>query len=556
VHHHLPQVRAGDTSHGIAGLLAYPLAFGRFFLRGMVLDLRLPKYALDDGLEEADASQVDPGSHANLGLIKPTHYLPALNQGALKPHLFELAVPAAVPELKLALWRYPSSPPPTAKDGMCKSVLLIHAFGQSALTFAEPSLNGGLAQQFVAGGWDVWLLENRISTGLDGHTAQWNPAAYLEPCRRPHNMDQIAGIDIPAAVEFMRGKLKQEANSAASPKVFAFAQCVGSASLAMSILAGKLHTTPAQGAEAGEPMLAGAFLSQFHPYTVAHADTQARTSLPAFLRDVLRLGGVNFSTLDTARETRERAAFASGGWPAVQRLRGKLPPVKEKDYASTLPDTLIDLIAAQMPPRDDEVLHERKRPAYFIQSQAEATGRRIVALEAQLFAQANLRPETFRRMPILFGHASLEVFDHARRCVEYERLVDVEGRNVYVTYENIRKYLTMPLGLLHGKDNRLFAFESAQRTAGMIAGLRGDQVVRDPLTGAMDFSGGDTLRTVYVDGMGHLDCLIGRSAATAVLPKVVGYFDDVFNGVPPPSGATAAPPTSGQDVMDNPRSLE
>ena len=547
LHRNLPQILTGDTSHGLVALMGYPMAFLRFTVRSLLLSFRVPGYERDFGLVKADGAVVDEQFASDKAVLKPTHWLPLIYSRSqpVKPMLYVLSgfKSADGNDMSLALWRYRQKPP-TISSPKCKAVLMLHAFGQSALSFADRSIKRNGATVLHEAGYDVWLLECRTSTALDGETKAWDDASYVEPCRRAATMDEVAEHDIPAAVGFMRETLCEETKST-ELQIFAFAQCVGSASLAMSILIGKL-----KGA------LAGVALSQFMPYCIADECTQARTSVPAFLRDVLRMPGVNFSTLDTAREAEEAAAFAKDGLSGLRSLKGKFLPRAADAYKSTMTDTLIDVIAGMypttvslFPPADDSFHHgEREGTPHILQTQAEVTTRRIMTIEAPLFSQKNLSKATFQRMPILFGHANIELFDHARRCVEYERLVDKDGYNVYVTQENIVKNLTMPICFVHGQENKLFAPESSIRSARLIAGFRGDKGVYDAAKDTYDYANGDTMRTIFLPGLGHLDPIIGRDAGQT-FDQVADFFDDVFSARPPlPAARVTQPPTGGNTL--------
>ena len=528
LHRNLPQILTGDTSQGLVALMGYPMAFLRFTVRSLLLSFRVPGYERDFGLAIADRTAVDDTAGGKIEDIKPTHWLPAIN--GIGPMLYRLPDInlAGEKELHLALWRYKQPELKKSRKNAdepqkCKAVLMLHAFGQSALSYADASIKDNGAKVLYEAGYDVWLLEYRTSTALDGETKAWDTASYVEPCRRAATMDEIAQHDIPAAVKFIRKTLAAEPGGSVF-QIFAFGQCVGSASLAMSVLSGWLKDS-----------LAGVVLSQFMPYCIAGEGTQARTSVPAFLRDVLRMPGVNFSTLDTAREAEEAAAFAVDGWDGVdgvKSLKGKMLPRAADAYKSTMTDTLIDVITGVYPTEDDEVHHgERERTPHILQTQAEVTTRRIMAIEAPLFQQGNLSKETFRRMPILFGHANIELFDHARRCVEYERLVDKDGRNVYVTQDNIVNNLTMPLCLMHGKDNALFDWESSTRSARLIAGFRGDGVNDGAKNEDEKYADRTELRTIYLKSQGHLDPIIGKKSGET-FDKIAKFLDDIFAGEP------------------------
>ena len=547
LHRNLPQILTGDTSHGLVALMGYPLAFLRFTVRSLLLSFRVPQYERDFGLAMADGAVVVEQFAGDKAVIKPTHWLPQIHSKSqpVNPRLYILSgfKSADGKKLSLALWRYYQKPL-TISGQKCKAVLMLHAFGQSALSFADLSIKRNGATVLHEAGYDVWLMEYRTSTALDGETTAWADDSYVEPCRRAATMDEVAAEDIPRAVKAIEAVLHAE-SKIPNLQIFAFAQCVGSASLAMSVLNGKLNGS-----------LAGIVLSQFMPYCIAGIGTQARTSVPAFLRDVLRMPGVNFSTLDTAREAEEAAAFAAGGVTRVRALLGNMPPRTAHTYKSTMTDTLIDVISGLYPTTvklgrmpEDEVHHgERQGTPNILETQAEVTCRRILTIEAPLFRQRNLTKETFRRMPILFGHANIELFDHARRCVEYERLVDRDGRNVYVTQENIVKNLTMPVCLVHGMENALFAIESSLRSADLITSFRGDFGLHDPVKDTWTYDRGATLRTIHVEKSGHLDPIIGDWSGD-VFEQVVDFFNDTFEGQPPPTDYVRKHAVTGKKIF-------
>ena len=68
----------------------------------------------------------------------------------------------------------------------------------------------------------------------------------------------------------------------------------------------------------------------------------------------------------------------------------------------------------------------------------------------QLIESRPGRPGTHEKLDLYFGRTNLGVFLHGAKCVEYEHLVDADGQNIYVTDENVRRYLGMPVMLLHG----------------------------------------------------------------------------------------------------------
>ncbi|HEX4327563.1 MAG TPA: GMC oxidoreductase [Burkholderiales bacterium] len=540
--HLTPQVSLGDTSPGMVRLLGYPALFLRLLIKTRLWDLRLPDYGLLPGVH---LDQQYPADELVARLIRPTHRLPILLNRKPEFRAFTVARSRDGSPYMLGLWRYrcnAGKPELSAVPGhgrtpdsqQCKSVLIAHAFGQSALSFAEPSIDGGVARAFLDQGWDVWLLETRISAALEGYDDKGAPALAREAARRPSTMDDIGGADIPAAVDLALGVLRRELGLAtdAPLRMFAFAQCVGAASLAMATLSGKLSYDTAEQAQDKSARrrlskIAGLGLSQFVPFPVGDPDTQMRTGVPAML-SAAGLSGINFSTLDSVRQSvaeGDHATSAGADYRAVAGEQTSMPAA----------DSLIDRVLASFPVPQAELRHDQGWGRGM--DHASATCRRIVGIEAVLFAERNLSDATHVRMPILFGHANIDLFNHARKCVEYERLVDNDGRNVYCTQDNILRHMHMPVGLLHGIDNRLFHISSSVRTANTLLNIFGDT------------AGGVCL--MQIEGYGHLDSIIGEHADRDVYGHLTRYFADAWTanieGRPVDPGLSV-PPNAAQEA--------
>ena len=532
VQHLTPQIKSGDTSPGIIRLLGYPALFIRVLIQTRMWDFRLPDYGV---LPAAHDDQHYDASDAVRRLIRPTHRLPRIDGRVPEFHPFTVTRARDGAPYTLGLWRYraargvQTAQVACTREGeaqgppyvQCKSILLMHAFGQSALCFAEPSINHGMTRALLEEGWDVWLLESRISTALEGYDPQGTPDLRREPARRPASMDDIAAADVPAAVDHvihaLRGELGEPVRDL---KIFAFAQCVGAASLAMATLSGQLSyekQAPASGTQRRRSKLAGMVLSQFLPLVIGDPGTQARTILPVFLRDGVGLTGINFSTLDSVREA------------AAERARRGSPPADPDTIEMPGSDSMIDRVLATYPVPEEELRHDEGWGRGM--THAQATCRRIVGIEATLFAESRLADATHARMPILFGHANIELFNHASKCIEYERLVDVDGRNIYVTQDRILRHLHMPVGLLHGVDNRLFNVASSTRTAETLEGIFGAT------------AGGVAL--MQIPGYGHLDPIIGENAKQDVYGHITRFFAGAWEAnlkCAPVPGSLSVPP--------------
>jgi choline dehydrogenase-like flavoprotein len=490
---HAPRV-VGETTTGLLGLVGYPLLFARYLLKCRVWDFRLPSY---EAMAKNTHARQPTGDIADL--VNPDQHLPRLRNG-VEPVAYRLEVPlrlaSSEKNISLVLWRYRNkltSDETFDRMIQCKSILLVHAFAQSALSFAEPTLKPNFAEFLHEKGWDVWLIEHRLSIAL--------PAAEVKS-----TMDEIAAIDIPAAVDACLSRLREELSpSTGLPlQIYALAQCVGSAALAMSILSGRLaydrfipyiappvpgfHQEPRQMSK-----LAGVVFSQFTPYVIGGAGSQFRSFLPTTLRDVFGLGGFNFA--------------ASAGKP---------PGVQEdgEDSFAKQTETLIDRFLATYPIADKERCFGEEQGVGATQVQASC--RRMAGVAAPLFSHANLSRETHDRLPLLLGTANIDVFVHARKCVDAERLVNADGLNVYVTQYNIQTHLHMPVAFLHGLENELFSIGSSRRSYLMISQCFTPRHVND------------RLHLIVIPKYGHLDWLIGNRAHAETYPKVGAFFDSAW----------------------------
>lgn len=506
----------GDLTGGMVAQAAYPLHFLRYALKTHLFELRLPDYSGSAPLDACDPPEAIRGPDGR----------------PLVPEVHELVVPRGRSEgedplvvlpttLTLRLWCYRGAPQGEGAVApgrwqqhavwRARSVLLLHAFGQSGGMYTLPELQPNLAEVLVASGYDVWVLEHRISTRL--------PYTIF-----PSTIDQIARRDIPAAVQRILQDLRDPARGAArhvpadAPlQILAFAQCIGGAALAMSMLNGRLSYPQTAGRD-GElpaqlPMLAGAVISQTHPFLVGSAITRAKIWLPGLLRNLLDGGAV---------------------------------PLAVRGPVDTLPEAWIDRLLASLPvPAGEHCPHERDLRT---RQDACATCRRIRFIEAPLFKHANLSSPVHEALPRLFGAANLQLFAHAALCVEHERLVDNDGRPVYVHDERMRRHFGLPLAFLHGAQNELFDVASARRSAAEYARLfpglarQVGEALGHPEAGA----------AWVVDGLSHVDVVIGRDAPERVFQPLARWFDRLLQQVEQTAAApalrtvlTARPPRAG-----------
>ena len=504
----------GDLASGLQAQAAYPALFLRYALKTHLLDFRLPDYAGAPPVDSCGAGEAID-----------------IDGVSVVPEAFDLPVRRGRSEgegigatfatrLVLRLWHYKR---PAAEPRMlvqdhwyghpvwrARSVLLLHAFGQSGAMFTLESVKPNMAQQLLADGFDVWILEHRISTRLP--YTEW-----------PSTIDQIARFDIPAAVDFILASLRAGAAASlpadAKLQLYSFAQCIGGAALAMSLLDGRLSHGLAAENEGGHqgmptlmPKLAGAVISQTHPFVVGTALTRAKTWLPALLRNAL------------------------GGGAVPLAVRG---PVE------SLAEAWADRLFASLPVPDDERCPQERKPTH--RQDDCATCRRIRFIEAPLFLHRNLSDATHADLPRLFGSANLHLFAHAAKCVEHERLVDSDGRPVYVHDERMRRHLGLPIAFLHGKRNELFDVASARRSATEVRRLFPDMAARVDTALARASEGAAWL----IDEHAHVDVVIGKHAPDQVFRPLAQLFEQLQRHVDTGRApridvrVTARPPRSG-----------
>lgn len=511
----------GDLTSGALALGAYFGLFGRFALKTRLFDFRLPSYSGRALLDHAPLWQTH--------LRQPDR--------SVLPEALDFEVPRGTSSsdlpgegrapVRLRLWRYArvhddGSPAlPDTQPGRwhgqpvtrVKSVLLVHAFSQSGYTYTLKSLPTNLAEAYYAAGYEVWILEHRLSTRLTHH-------------REPSTIDQIATYDWPGAVNTILRTLHRDFRRAgqtlARPQIFAFAQCIGAASMSMALLAGRLaYRHGRQARHQADPLapvcpkLAGAVISQTHPFCIGTPLLQAKTWVPGFLRDTAGRAFIPFAVRGPVDDLPE-------AW--LDRLFNAMP-VPEAEQCPHLDDTA------------HAALHVQGGEDHA------ATCRRIRFIEAPLFKHRNLLDATHAELPLLFGDANVRLFAHAAKCVQSERLVNEDGFYTYVHDANLRRHFALPLVFMHGEDNELFHLESALRSAKQYqrlqphwAALTGQALHGGP---AHDMPPDTPHALLAIPGHGHIDVLIGRHAPQLVFPRLVQVFDRLFAQAS--QGPTSAP---------------
>lgn len=465
--HDAPQILgSADSPNGFLALAGLPLFFLRVILATHIWDFRAPDYSprwLDGPIPSQRPLLPDP-----LLIMKTPH-----GSRPVRSERHRLRVPWSIridgtqsdhpAQLELLLTRL--SPPDGVRDvGHAMPVLLMAGFAQSARAYIAEKLEQDLVRHLLGLNFEVWLFDYRTSTAL--------PYSRLA-C----SLDDIATTDIPHAVEYVRRCTRR-------PQIMAVGHCMGSATLSMSLLSGRLQSdelaaldvpgepvklAPAQSGNSG---LAAVVLSQVPPFVVGGAYSQWRQQLAALFRDVLGVDAINLA-----------ADAGASAWEVVMdRLFATLPgegDVLEGQFGGGCPH-------------------------------ADPTCRRVSGIIGPLYRHDKVTV-MHPWLGQYFGWAGVGVFNQIARFFQYERLVSAQGANVYVNDLNIHDFMRLPIALLHGEENQVFSVESTERTYLHLMRVGGA-------------FGSDHYEMIILKGYMHFDCLIGDDAHRDVFPKLSAFF--------------------------------
>ena len=137
-------------------------------------------------------------------------HAPPRKQRSLRAPVPQLHTFKALDDVPLVLTRY--------RGGTKGPVVLAHGLGVSSRIFSTDTIETNLAEYLVGHGYDVWLLDFRVSTAL--------PTSLMRS-----TADDVANFDYPAAI----AKVKKET---AAETVQMVVHCYGSTTFFMSMLAG------------------------------------------------------------------------------------------------------------------------------------------------------------------------------------------------------------------------------------------------------------------------------------------------------------------------------
>lgn len=323
-----------------------------------------------------------------------------VGQHVVPPEVTEIAVPISRTNsntLRLLLTRYRARP----SSGPVKPVLLLHGLAQGSLIYSTETLDENMAAAMWQAGYDVWLLDHRLSNLLP------EPAPL-----GGWSIEEIARYDVPIAVERIRADC-----GGASIRVFA--HCVGATAVAMGVLKGWLDS---------ERLECVAF-NAIHPWIMPSAVNDFRAKFGSFFRDVL-------------------------GSELLDPIIAPRPTVAQ---------VILDRLAFSLSRYREE--KKDRHPMDGAQAIAQAVCDRMSFLYGRMWRHANLGERTHDAFPDLLGPAPGDVYRHLYYLTRRRRITDRLGRNVFLNDENLRRHWRFPTLFLHGERSEVFNPRSATRSA-------------------------------------------------------------------------------------------
>ncbi|MBI5719582.1 MAG: alkaline phosphatase D family protein [Burkholderiales bacterium] len=376
------------------------------------------------------------------------------------------------------------------------ALVLLHGYSVSGNTFTHESLAPSAAEYFWRRGRDVWVVDLRTSSGLP-------------TCTLPWSMEQVALVDIPAALMHVR--------QATGRPVDVLAHCIGCAMLGMALLA-----DPRDVRSGDTELGVDDWLTSEHLGTLAafNGTRPAGGPHPSVGRIVLSQKG------PLLRYTDDNVMRAF----LMQTLRRWLladdyqfrPPARPG-----LVDQLLDRLLASMPyPRRDWQVENPLWPCK--RTPWTATRHRMDALYGRDFSAWNMREATLRAIDDLFGAIHLDTVAQTIHFSRFEAITNQRGRGEFVTRKRLReRWAGIPTLAIHGGENGL-------------ADVTTQTLLHEQLGEA-----GVPIRSLRFAGMGHQDTLIGLGSPQ-VFAAIEAFLLDSTGEASVPVAPAEGPPLKGE----------
>lgn len=356
------------------------------------------------------------------------------------------------------------------RGGAKGPVIVANGFGFRGMGFAMNTYPNGqdqsLVGMLVAAGYDVWIFDHRASPAND--IPGVSPAVN-------YTIDDIARIDWPWAIQTVRERTE-------SGDVQLLVHCLGALTAMMSLMAG----------HAGH--VRNMIVSQFsvHPVTGWFNQMKADTHFARILHG--------------NSETRIATALAAmTGNPVLGRLAE--------------PRDLFDLGTRVPPPgpgpmpqqaQEDAAINAMVYSVPFPTAERcnNPTCHRVFGVFGPVYNHNQLNAPTHDALNAVVGPVATWPFVQLATIMREGRAVDATGKDIYFRHP---ERLDFPIHFISGELNELVFPTTTLRT-------------QKWLQAALPESAARFTRRVY-RGYGHLDCLVGRTVYTDVIPDLIEQLD-------------------------------
>ncbi|HJV68252.1 alpha/beta fold hydrolase, partial [Ideonella sp.] len=278
-------------------------------------------------------------------------------------------------------------------------VILAPGFSVKASSFAADTVEQNLVEFLCAQGYDTWLFDYRASSDSGSPL-------------KPYSIDDVAALDWPAAVDFVR-------QAAQVDDVQAIAHCVGSMSLLMALLRGMR----------GVRSVISSQLT-LHPVTNWMNDLKADMNLVRVADEISWLHH------------------------AVDLVPGREGGDADHDHE-------LSAVAWQVPVPAGEGC---KNPVC----------KRVFAFFGPSYTHGQLNHWTHVALREMFSPVALAPMDHLQRIMRAGQVVDHDGRDTYMQPGQVAR-LSLPISFVAGARNELFFPETSARTYRWVCAHNGAQ---------------------------------------------------------------------------------
>ncbi|MBV9935882.1 MAG: GMC family oxidoreductase N-terminal domain-containing protein, partial [Actinobacteria bacterium] len=166
------------------------------------------------------------------------------------------------------------------------------------------------------------------------------------------------------------------------------------------------------------------------------------------------------------------------------------------DVKAKAVDELLDVALHANPIPEDEKCHQ-------------PSCRRIFAFFGPSYKHSQLNDATHREIPQMFGVSSVKAFQHIGRMVNAGLIVDHNGGDVYWQPQHLDR-LAFPIMFLAGEDNKEFFPETSKITYDLLC----------------EANPANLYSRKEIPGYAHMDCFVGRNAATDVFPYLLAHLEE------------------------------